>query len=342
LTTTSPVSPTPKSRPLPGFVRRALVPAGWLAAVGLLVAAPRFLERGSLNDLWNIAFGVVLASSWNILGGLAGQVSIGYSAFLGIGAYTTVLLALGGVDPYLSLPAGALLGALFSVVIGLPAFRLRGPYFTIVTIGVSEAIRVIASGVSFTGGASGLRMPAGSFDFTTAFLSMTLLAVAVIFLVSRLTRSRFGAALSAIRQDVDAAEALGIDSTRAKLTAHALSAALVALAGGLYAINFQYVAPGSVFDFRLSLSIVLMPIIGGVGTVVGPVLGAVIFSYLQIKLLAIPALRDSYLFLYGGLLIVVMLFEPRGFVGLWERLVRRLRKTPGPGSAAEGSDARVA
>ncbi len=338
-------------RPGPGPLRRAAAGAGWLAAAGLLLAAPRFLERGNLNDLWNVAFGVVLASSWNILGGLAGQVSIGYSAFLGIGAYTTVLLALNGVDPYLSLPAGALLAALFSVAIGLPAFRLRGPYFTIVTIGVSEAIRVFASGVSFTGGASGLRMPAGSFDFTTAFLSMTLLAVAVTFLVSRLTRSRFGAALAAIRQDVDAAEAVGIDSTRSKLKAHALSAALVALAGGLYAINFQYVAPGSVFDFRLSLSIVLMPIIGGVGTVVGPVLGAVIFSYLQIKLLAIPALRDSYLFLYGGLLIVVMLFEPRGFVGLWERLVRRVqgaRRSPESGTgasdpvaAAEGTDGRA-
>src|SRR5262249_3694769 len=92
----------------------------------------------------------------------------------------------------------------------------------------------------------------------------------------------------------------------------------------LFAINFQYISPSNVFDFRLSLSIVLMPIVGGMGTVVGPVLGAILFSYLQIKLLASPALRDSYLFIYGGLLIVVMLFEPRGMVGLWERLMHRL------------------
>ena len=314
--------------------------AGWAVAAGLLLLAPRVLERGTLNDLWNVAFGVILASSWNILGGLAGQVSIGYSAFIGIGAYTTVLLSLKGVDPYLTLPLAALLGALFSVVIGLPAFRLRGPYFTIVTIGVSEAVRVIASGVAFTGGASGLRMPAGTFDFEKNYAAMTMLAVFATLVVSLLMRSRFGAALSAIRQDIDAAEALGIDATRHKLLAHALSAALVSLAGGIYAINFQYVAPGSVFDFRLSLSIVLMPIIGGVGTVFGPVLGAVIFSYLQIKLLAIPALRDSYLFLYGGLLILVMLFEPKGLVGLLSRLrsaVGRFRAprtglpAPGPG-----------
>ena len=102
-------------------------------------------------------------------------------------------------------------------------------------------------------------------------------------------------------------------------------------------MNFQYISPGSVFDFRLSLSIVLMPIVGGIGTLVGPVLGAVLFSYLQIKLLASPALRDSYLFIYGGLLMLVMLFEPRGIVGLWERLRRLLRRaSPKKAEASRG------
>lgn len=311
-------------------VPRRAVSWSFFAAAGIvLLLAPRFLDRGSLNDIWNVAFGVILACSWNILGGFAGQVSIGYSAFIGIGAYTTVLLALKGVDPYLTLPLAAILGALFAILIGLPAFRLRGPYFTIVTIGVSEAVRVFASGVSFTGGSSGLRMPAGSFDFGLNYASMVVLALAVVALSAALSRGTFGTALSAIRQDIDAAEALGVDSTRFKLAAHSISAALVALAGSLYAINFQYVAPGSVFDFRLSLSIVLMPIIGGVGTLAGPVLGAVIFSYLQIKLLTIPALRDSYLFLYGGLLILVMLFEPKGLVGLWNRLTATVRRRSG-------------
>lgn len=311
-------------------VPRRAVSSSLFAAAGLfLLLAPGFLERGTLNDIWNVAFGVILACSWNILGGFAGQVSIGYSAFIGIGAYTTVLLALKGVDPYLTLPLAAVLGALFAFLIGLPAFRLRGPYFTIVTIGVSEAVRVFASGFSFTGGSSGLRMPAGSFDFRVNYASMVVLALAVVALSAVLSRGTFGTALSAIRQDIDAAEALGVDSTRFKLAAHAISAALVALAGSLYAINFQYVAPGSVFDFRLSLSIVLMPIIGGVGTLAGPVLGAVIFSYLQIKLLTIPALRDSYLFLYGGLLILVMLFEPKGLVGLWNRLTAAVKRRSG-------------
>jgi branched-chain amino acid transport system permease protein len=302
-------------------LRPALVTAIALAA---LLTAPRWVERGTLNDLWNIAFAVVLASAWNILGGFAGQVSIGYSAFLGIGAYTTALLSLKGMDPYWTLPLCALLGALFSYVIGLPTFRLRGPYFTIATIGVSEAVRVVAAGVRFTGGASGVRMPPGTYDFSRDYTVVILLAAVTVLLSAWIRVSPLGRALSAIRQDIDAAEAVGIHSTRVKLAAHAISAALVALAGGLFAINFQYISPGSVFDFRLSLSIVLMPIVGGVGTIAGPILGALIFSYLQIKLLSSPALRDSYLFLYGALLILVMLFEPKGLVGLWKRLRRAL------------------
>jgi branched-chain amino acid transport system permease protein len=305
-----------------------------VAAALLLLLALRVLSRGVLNDIWSVAFAVVLASAWNLLGGLAGQVSIGYSAFLGIGAYTTALLALRGVEPYATLPLAALLGAAFSFVVGLPTFRLRGPYFTIATIGVGEAVRVFASGVSFTGGSSGIRMPPDSFDFGLNYASMVVLAVAVVALAAWLRGSPFGAALAAIRQDIDAAEALGINATRYKLAVHALSAGLVAGAGSLFAINFQYISPGSVFDFRLSLSIVLMPIVGGVGTVAGPVWGAIFFSYLQIKMLSVPALRDSYLFLYGTLLILVMLFEPKGLLGLGKRLLRARRRPATVANAA--------
>jgi len=298
----------------------------WAAAAILPLIAPLFLDRGMLNDLWQLALAVILASAWNLLGGFAGQVSLGYSAFLGIGAYTTLLLSLKGVEPFLTLPLGAVLAAAFSIIIGLPAFRLRGPFFTIATIGVAEAVRVCASSVSFTGGSSGLRMPTGSFNFNLNYFSMVILAIAVVATAAYVKSSPFGHGLAAIKQDIDAAEGVGVNSNRFKLAAHALSAAMVALAGGLYAINFQYIAPTSVFDFRLSLSIVLMPILGGLGTVIGPILGALIFSTLQIKLLSIPLLRDSFLFIYGGLLIIVMLYEPDGIVGVWRRLapVRRI------------------
>jgi branched-chain amino acid transport system permease protein len=315
----------------------ALVPG--LLFAGFLLLAPLFAERGTLNDLWNMAFFVVLAAAWNLLGGFAGQVSLGYSAFVGIGAYTTVLLANAGWSPWLTLPVAAALAVAFSVVVGLPTFRLRGPYFTIATIGVGEAVRVIASGLEFTGGSSGLRMPAGTFDFNANYYAIVVLAAVAVAVSAVIRVMPFGQALAAVRQDIDAAEALGVHSTRAKLQAHAISAALVAIAGGLFAINFQYISPGSVFDFRLSLTIVLMPIVGGMGTMTGPVLGALLFSYLQIKLLASPALRDSYLFIYGGLLIVVMLFEPKGIMGLWERLLglRTRRTTPAVGEARRAS-----
>ena len=323
-----------------GLLRRhpALVPGMLFAA--FLLLAPVFAQRGMLNDLWNMAFFVVLASAWNLLGGFAGQVSLGYSAFVGIGAYTTVLLSNAGWSPWLTLPIGAALAAAFSVVVGLPTFRLRGPYFTIATIGVGEAVRVIASGLEFTGGSSGLRMPGGTFDFNANYYAMVILALLTLALVAWLQQHAFGLALEAIRQDIDGAEALGVHSTQAKLQAHGSSSALVAIAGGLFAINFQYISPGSVFDFRLSLTIVLMPIVGGMATITGPVLGAVLFSYLQIKLLASPMLRDSYLFIYGGLLIVVMLFEPKGIVGLWERLIGlrpKRRAQPPVGEARRAS-----
>jgi branched-chain amino acid transport system permease protein len=299
---------------------KAIQASLWAASAIVVLAAPLFLDRGMLNDLWQLALAVILASAWNLLGGFAGQVSLGYSAFLGIGAYTTLLLSLKGVDPFLTLPLGAILAAVFSVIIGLPAFRLRGPYFTIATIGVAEAVRVCASSVSWTGGSSGLRMPAGSFNFNLNYFSMVILAIVVVATAGYVKNSAFGHGLAAIKQDIDAAEGVGINATGFKLAAHALSAAMVAIAGSLYAINFQYIAPGSVFDFRLSLSIVLMPILGGLGTIIGPILGALIFSTLQIKLLSIPLLRDSFLFIYGGLLIIIMLYEPDGLVGMGRRL----------------------
>jgi branched-chain amino acid transport system permease protein len=188
----------------------------WAASAIFALAGPLFLDRGMLNDLWNLALAVILASAWNLLGGFAGQVSLGYSAFLGIGAYTTVLLSLRGVDPFLTLPLGAIVAVVFSLIIGLPAFRLRGPYFTIATIGVAEAVRVCATSVSFTGGSSGLRMPPGSFNFNLNYFSMVVLAILVVALAAYVKRSAFGRALAAIKQDIDAAEAVGVNSSTSR------------------------------------------------------------------------------------------------------------------------------
>lgn len=320
-------------------------------ALAAAFAGPAYLQRGGLNDIWNVAFFVVLASAWNIMGGLAGQVSFGYSAFLGIGAYATVLLSLQGWNAYATIPVGMAVAALFAVLVGLPTFRLRGPYFTIATIGISEAVRVFAQGVQWTGGSSGKRMPLvygdflykllpdatrGEAIFLENYFLMLVLVVVVLGVVWMVQNSRFGLALASIKQDLDAAEALGINATGYKVYAHALSAALMAVAGSLYAINFQYIAPNSVFAFSMSLQIVLMPVIGGVGTLLGPVIGGGVFGYIQIKLLTIQALRDSNLMIYGMLLIVVMLFEPGGILGLLQRLGKLVTRQ----RTAHGKEAR--
>ncbi|HYF95362.1 MAG TPA: branched-chain amino acid ABC transporter permease [Symbiobacteriaceae bacterium] len=319
------------------------------AAIAVLFTGPAYLGRGTLNDIWNVAFYVILGSAWNLMGGLAGQVSFGYSAFMGIGAYATVLLALAGWNAYATIPVGMAVAALFSVIVGLPTFRLRGPYFTIATIGISEAVRVVAQGFEWTGGSSGKRMPLNYGDFLYKLLpgvprgqaiflenyyGMLILTVLVVAVVWWVMSSRFGMALASIKQDIDAAEALGVNATGYKVRAHALSAALVAAAGSLFAINFQYIAPNSVFAFNMSLQIVLMPVIGGVGTLLGPVIGGVVFGYIQIKLLTIQALRDSNLMIYGTLLIVVMLFEPAGILGLLRRLGRLVSRITSPAAKA--------
>ena len=264
-----------------GLLRRhPALPLGLLFAAGLLLA-PLFAERGTLNDLWNMAFFVVLASAWNLLGGFAGQVSLGYSAFVGIGAYTTVLLAnaglVAGADACRWGRRSRWPSAWWW---GCPPSDSAGPTSPSPPSASARRCGSSPRGSSSPVARAGVRMPAATFDFNANYYAMVALALVTLALVAWLQQHAFGLALEAIRQDIDAAEALGVHSTRAKLQAHAISAALVAVAGGLFATNFQYISPGSVFDFRLSLTIVLMPIVGGMGTLTGPVLGALLFSYL--------------------------------------------------------------
>ena len=293
-------------------------------AVGPLVG----MERSTTSTMWYIFFYATLASAWNILGGFAGQVSFGYSAFVGLGAYTTGLLWLAGWNPYLTLPLAGLTAAVFSAVVGYPTFRLRGPFFTIATIGVSEVMRVLMLGMEWTGGSSGKTLPTPKvFSDLPNYYSGLTLAVATLLVVWLIQRSRFGLALASIKQDIDAAESLGVNATWYKLAAHGVSAFIAGVAGGLYAQQIYFIDPNAVFAFNLSLSMVLMPVIGGIGTFWGPVIGGVIFSYIQQEVLA--TFKDFHLLVYGMLLILIMMFEPLGLIGLYNRL-RRLgrRQTP--------------
>ncbi len=264
---------------------------------------------------------VTTSLAWNLLGGVSGQVSFGFAVFYGLGAYATAIAINGRINPYVAFTMGGLVAALGSVLIGIPTFRLRGPYFAIATIGVNEAVRIVMSNLEVTGGASGYRLlTTGRFSQTEHYYTALGLA-AVAFLASwHVMRSPFGLALRAVREDQDAASDLGVHPFRCKLTIHALSAFLTGMAGGAFARYTAYIHPDGVFSFATSISILLMSVIGGLGTLLGPVIGAFVFSIVQEEM--VVNFPQFHLLLYGTLLILIVLFEPGGLVGLTRRIAR--------------------
>jgi branched-chain amino acid transport system permease protein len=268
---------------------------------------------------------VTLAVSWNMVGGYAGQVSFGYAAFFGTAAYVTAILwSRYQWDPVLTLPFAGLAAVAVALMVGLPCFRLLGPYFSIATIGVGEASRILALNLDqLTGGASGLNLPLAVPSKPWFYWSGLALAVVAVAVSAWLRASRIGLGLFALRMDQDAAESVGLNSTLYKNIAHCASAFLVGVAAGLYVVYLSYIHPDTVFSFNLSISMVLMGVIGGVGTLWGPVLGATIYLPLQQLLLAQPSLVAVNQLIFGGLLIAIVLFEPGGLLGLLRRLVHR-------------------
>jgi branched-chain amino acid transport system permease protein len=316
--------------------RASLLPAVALAVALALVPllAPgniTLLNLGFLTFLF-VAQGV----AWNILGGFAGYVSFGYAAFYGLGAYTTALLWLAGWSPLLTYPAAGLVAAAFSLIVGGPTLRLSGPYFSIATIGVGEAMRILMLNLDrITGGASGLNLPTAVPSKAWFYLLALLVASAAFAVAAAVRGSRFGLGLAALRMDLEAAEGLGVRTALFKNLAHTLSAFIVGACGGLYATYLQFVHPDTVFSFTQSISLVLITLIGGIGTLWGPVLGAAVFYAVQ------DYLQTSYptfhLLVYGVLLILILLFEPRGLAGL----AGRLRRHPAAGRGQAGAVGRT-
>ena len=290
--------------------------------LAVLAALPAFgLGPNTVRLLFVTLVWVTASIAWNILGGFGGQVSFGFAVFYGLGAYTSALSVNNGVNSIVSLLLAAGVAVLASLLIGLPAFRLRGPYFAIATIGVSEAVRVVMTNVSLTGGASGYRIietrPFRQLEHFYAALALAVVAVAVSMQVRR---SKFGLALIAVREDEDAASDLGVNPFRTKLLAHALAAALTGAAGGVYAQYAAFIHPQGVFAFGIGVAILLMPIIGGIGTIWGPVIGGVVYGLIHEELIA--SFPQLHLLIYGSLLILIVLFEPKGIVGLLDKSFR--------------------
>jgi branched-chain amino acid transport system permease protein len=307
-------------------VRRRFVFAPPLLLLAALLALPALGPGPNTVRLLFVTFvWITVSIAWNILGGFGGQVSFGFAVFYGLGAYTAALSVNHGINSVVSLLLAAGIAVLASMFIGLPTFRLRGPYFAIATIGVSEAVRVVMTNVSLTGGASGYRIietrPFRQLEHFYVALALAVVAVAVSMHVRR---SKFGLALIAIREDEEAACDLGVNPYRAKLLAHALAAALTGAAGGVYAQYAAFIHPQGVFAFGIGVAILLMPIIGGIGTIWGPVIGGVVYGLIHEELIA--SFPQLHLLIYGSLLILIVLFEPAGIVGLLDKSFRVLAR----------------
>jgi branched-chain amino acid transport system permease protein len=299
----------------------------WLLFGALLLLPAAHPGNNLMRLLFGTALWITCSVAWNLLGGFAGQVSFGFAVFYGLGAYTAALLINAGVSPYLAFPVAGVVAMLASFLVGLPTFRLRGPYFVIATIGVGEATRVIMNNLPITGGASGLRViESGPFRQLDHYYTAIIVMALAIALSAWIAHSKFGLALRAIKQDQDAAADVGVNPYTSKLWVHAVAAALTGIAGGVYARYHAFIYPGDVFAFPTSISILLMPVIGGIGTVWGPVLGGVIFGIVEEEL--VVNFPNIHLLLYGLLLILIILFEPGGLLGLLRRLSRLVRSKP--------------
>jgi branched-chain amino acid transport system permease protein len=307
-----------------GSSRRAQVALAALPVLALAVLPFAGMPPDYTRILFTALVWITASIAWNLLGGFAGQVSFGFAVFYGLGAYTAMMMMNRGFSPYTSFLGSMAVAVIASFLVGLPTFRLRGPYFTISTIGVTEAVRVMMNNLSITGGASGIHIEEhAQFHELDHYYSALVLAAGALCVSMLVANSRFGLALRAIRQDEDAAADLGVNPYRCKLWVHAIGAALTGAAGGVFAHRAAVIYPQDVFAFNVGIFILLMPVIGGIGTVWGAVLGGIVFVIIKESLVA--RFPKVHLLLYGALLVLIILFEPDGLAGLLRRLAGRTR-----------------
>jgi branched-chain amino acid transport system permease protein len=306
-----------------------------VALVPVVVRDAFLLDSLVLILMWGAVSG-----AWNLAGGYAGQVSLGHSAFFGIGAYAAALLATRyGQSPWLGMLAGVALSVAAGLVIGYLANRLKGPYFALATIAFSQVLLIAASRWrGFTSGSEGIPVPFRPGFWTLGFTSKVAwvylvwaLALLIYGAERYLERSRMGYRLAGVREDEEAAEALGIPTRRLKVATIALSAALTSICGTLWAQYVGFVDPFYVFSVDLSIRFSLNTIIGGIGTAMGPFVGSILITSLETYLRATfsdikAGLVGSYLVIYGCLLIVLVRFVPQGVVGWLAERAHALRR----------------
>lgn len=315
-----------------------------LAVLALVLVAYPFAFRSAtaVNVGVLVLLFAMLGTAWNLLGGYAGQISFGHAAFFGTGAYTsTLLLKHFGLSPWLGMLAGAALAAAVALAVGWPTFRLAGHYFAIATIVVGEIAHTLVRNADLVGGARGLFLPIVrssllKYEFHEGrtpyyFVALGLYALALL-LTFGVARRRMGYYLRAIREDQLAAESVGISVLRYKLGAAALSAALTALGGTFYAQYVLFIDAESVFPVSLSVLIALVPILGGTGHAIGPLLGAAVLIPLsELTRISFGGTGQGLdLVVYGGLIVLIAVLQPGGLATLprrfqWSAVTARKR-----------------
>jgi branched-chain amino acid transport system permease protein len=294
------------------------------ALVLLFALAPAGLSPFLVQFLINLFMLAALAEGWNIIGGFTGYASFGNVAFFGIGAYTTGVLLTAAEWPFaLALPAGGLLAMAFAGLIGMPILRLKGHYFAIATLGVAETMREIVYNLKITGGGTGLTMPITRSALPFFYLMLGILT-AVTLVNWWISASRFGYGLIAIREDEDAAAAMGINTALYKTAAFALSGLFAGLTGGVFAYWITFIDPEGVFRVIVTIQMIIMAVFGGMGTVVGPLLGALVLATVS-EVLSTQLVSLAELF-NGFIVILVVLFMPKGLADVIRKREFSLRK----------------
>jgi branched-chain amino acid transport system permease protein len=305
--------------------------AFWIAC-GLLVV---LLGIPSLHNGYfeNLARGVLMfatmALGWNIIGGYTGYVSFGNVVYFGLGAYTSAFLALHGIyNVWLAIPLAVVVTATFAIVLGLPILRLRGHYFGIATLGIALATSEIIANLDALGGGTGATIKQSEF-FSQYYYAMWLVCAVSLIASWFIARSKFGYALVAIRENEDAAAVLGVDATRYKIAAWAVSAMMAGSAGAVFAFANGFVDPPTVFGADYNVFPIVMAILGGVGTVAGPFAGALLLTAINETLWShFPQIHTLF---FGAVIVLVVLFLPRGLLflvgqrGGWKKMLGSLR-----------------
>ncbi|MGJ3523404.1 branched-chain amino acid ABC transporter permease [Nitratidesulfovibrio sp. D1] len=306
-------------------MKKHLLPLAILAALAglpLLGLNSYVMHILILTIMWTLA-----GMAWNLLGGYCGQVSFGHAAFFGMGAYSAGLVHLHlGLSPWWGFLASLPLVALVALGMGMVVLRLRGPYFVLATLAIGEVLRITCENLTdFTKGTLGIMITRTWVEKTHYYYIILGLAVLTFVVCRLIVRSRWGYYFVAIREDQDAAESMGIDTTRYKTIALTVSAMLTGLAGAFYTNYMGYIDPGVVFSLgEISILIIMVVMVGGVATEWGPALGAGIMVILAEYIRSLPLIGVAYQTMFGVLLIVIIIYLPNGLVGDWPVLRRKL------------------